>query len=150
MSEKIQSMSNKVVRFKREHIRSYTDWVHPYDDEGDMVLDKQEERTIYEILDDNGRIIYDDIENPVDDLFDVTLDFYGVDIRSYTQGAKPYEVDTNDVKHLLRIKPRGSMTAELYFFYEAKYLEVVKPETIWVRDENFYKNKYMGCDSEYV
>ena len=150
MSEKIQSMSNKVVRFKREHIRSYTDWVHPYDDEGDMVLDKQEERTIYEILDDNGRIIYDDIENPVDELFDVTLDFYGVDIRSHTQGSKPYEVDTNDIKHLLRIKPRRSMAIELYFFYETRYFEVVKPETIWVRDENFYKNKYMGCDSEYV
>lgn len=150
MSEKIQSMTGKTVRIKREYIRSYTDWVHPYDEEGNMILDRQIEKTIYEIVDDEGRIIYDSIENPMEQLFDVSFDFYGKDLRHYTQGRDPYEVNTNDVKHLLKVRLRGHFTSEIYGYFDAKHFEVVKPVTTWVRDENYYGNKYMGCDSEYV
>jgi hypothetical protein len=148
MSEKIQSMTGKIVRVNREHIRSYKDWVHPYDDEGDMVLDRQIEVTIYEIVDDEGRIIYENI-NPMDSVFDVVFDFYGKDLREYTQGREPYEVNTDDMKHLLKLKLQGAFSSEKYNYFEAKYFEVVSPVTAWVRSENFYNNKYMGCDGDY-
>jgi hypothetical protein len=149
MSEKFQSMTGKVVRVKREYIRSYNDWVHPYDDEGDMVLDRQIEVTIHEIVNDEGRIVYSHIEEPLSELFDVVYDFYGVDLRSHTQGSKPYEVNTDDMKHLLKLKPHGNLTHEFYLHLDAKHFEVVIPVTTWVRSENYYDNKYMGCDSDY-
>lgn len=136
MSEKIQSMTGKTVRIKRECIKEYTD---EDGNRGVFVADEQGHEVLsFERFDG------------FDSVFEVVYDFYGKDLRHYTQGRNPYEVNIDDVKHLLKIKLNAPLRPELYDLFEAKYFEVVKPVTTWVRDENFYDNKYMGCDSDYV
>jgi len=135
MFEKIQSMTGKVVRVNPACIREYTDengkkGVFVADEQGHEVLD-------FEYL------------RGLDGEYDVVFDFYGKDLRHYTQGRDPYEVNTDDMKHLLKLKIHAPLSSEKYQYFEAKYFEVVKPVTTWVRDENYYDNRYMGCDSDY-
>jgi hypothetical protein len=142
MPEKIQSMTGKHVRVKREYIKSYA-LPHDQDEE-----EEREEKIKYFVADENGHEVLDFETLDPYEVLEVEFDFYGVDLRDYTQGRAPYEVNTKDIKHMLKVKFVG-YKHQIYRYYEAKYFEVVVPVTTWVRSENFYNNKYMGCDSDY-
>ena len=128
-------MTGKTVRIKREYVKEYTD---DNGNKGVFVANEQG----HEVL------AFEDFRH-LDVVYEVVLDIFGKDLRDYTQGRDPYDVNYYDMKHLLKLKVHAPISHEMYTLFEAKYFEAVKPVTTWVRDDEFYDNEYMGCDSDY-
>lgn len=122
MNTHIKSLTGKKVRIKREFITTEDSEYGNYYVEGNMALSAN-------------------IDNPLDAIFKVLTDVYGVDLWPYTffptghneQDAKHvgFEIGSVEPTHQVIIEAvQGCNDIRYPFLWDAKYFEEVREETI--------------------
>lgn len=132
MSEKkeIKSWRGMHVRLKPEYFQQFEEFDGNWDDDENWIEDESLPKVVRVEISCPLRGFIDD---PANDIFEVTADVYGIDLYKHTY--TPFEVGSVEPTHQVILRGKAMNTCP--FVWDTKWFDVVRQEYVWVKDERF-------------